>query len=149
MSDLYAQPVKTDSVDTEPILLGMMDKDSIAKLSWYVENYELLEIPKEVLDAIHKSGEGVEVEVYFGSWCDDSQIWVPPFMLIMDQAELSDVRLVGVPRSLEGRDSIAPGKNIEKVPTFVFIKNDVEIGRIIEQPELDLETEIIEILSNK
>ena len=46
------------------------------------------------------------------------------------------------------RETYAPGKNILKVPTFVFKREGVEIGRIIESPTENLGDDIIKILVN-
>ena len=39
------------------------------------------------------------------------------------------------------------GLNIEKVPTFIFYKNGIEIGRIIESPEKSIEKDFLKILN--
>jgi hypothetical protein len=36
---------------------------------------------------------------------------------------------------------------IEFVPTFIFFKNDVEIGRIVEAPTESLEIDMVKILT--
>ena len=36
--------------------------------------------------------------------------------------------------------------NIELVPTFIFYKNENEIGRIIETPEISIESDMLKIL---
>jgi len=37
--------------------------------------------------------------------------------------------------------------NIESVPTFIFLKNKVESGRIIETPHTSLEQDMLNILT--
>jgi len=37
--------------------------------------------------------------------------------------------------------------NIERVPTFIFLKNKVEAGRIIETPVTSLEQDMLNILT--
>jgi hypothetical protein len=36
--------------------------------------------------------------------------------------------------------------NIERVPTFIFLKNNIELGRIIEYPLASLQQDMINIL---
>jgi hypothetical protein len=38
--------------------------------------------------------------------------------------------------------------NIQLVPTFIFYKNNNEVGRIIENPRTSLEQDIVNILSS-
>jgi thioredoxin-related protein len=46
-------------------------------------------------------------------------------------------------------DSQDRGKKfqIKKTPTFVFLRNQKEIGRIVEMPEISLEADLLKILA--
>jgi hypothetical protein len=39
------------------------------------------------------------------------------------------------------------GLGIQRVPTFIFYKNNIEAGRIIENPATSLEQDIVNILT--
>jgi hypothetical protein len=39
--------------------------------------------------------------------------------------------------------------DIQRVPTFIFYKNNIEAGRIIENPETSLEQDMVKILTGK
>jgi hypothetical protein len=45
-------------------------------------------------------------------------------------------------------DSQDRGKKfkIKKTPTFIILRNQVEIGRIVERPEISLEADLLKIL---
>ena len=45
-----------------------------------------------------------------------------------------------------GGDVDISGLKIEKIPTFIFFKDDKEIGRIVESPEVNIETDLLKIL---
>ncbi len=41
------------------------------------------------------------------------------------------------------------GLGIERVPTFIFYKNNIEAGRIIENPVTSLEQDMVNILTKE
>ena len=86
-----------------------------------------------------------------GSWCSDSRQWVPDFFKIMDFIHYpsDSVKIICVNRKLQGRKDEADSLNIEKVPTFIFYRNNKELGRIIEEPKVSLEKDMIGILKNE
>jgi hypothetical protein len=146
---LRAQEVIFDSIKQVNILVGKMDKSSISDSAWYGENYSIDYPSPDKIELIEKYAKGVSVEVYFGSWCSDSYTWVPAFLNIADNSAFGKaVTIVGLPKSIPKRETYAPGKNILKVPTFVFKRDGVEIGRIIESPTENLGDDIIKILVN-
>jgi len=81
---------------------------------------------------------------FLGSWCDDAKREVPRFLKLMQILNIdpSHLTLIGV-----DRDHRSPGKeeqkyNVEKVPTFIFLKNAKEVGRIVEAPLASIEKDI-------
>ena len=144
-----AQEIIFDSIEQVNILVGKMDKAAISDSAWYVENYSIDYPAPDKIELIKKYSKGVSVEVYFGSWCSDSYTWVPAFLNIADNTSFKkDVTIVGLPKAIPKRSAYALGKNILKVPTFVFIREGKEIGRIIESPTETLSVDIIKILVN-
>jgi hypothetical protein len=37
---------------------------------------------------------------------------------------------------------------VKKTPTFILLRNNKEIGRIVEKPDISLETDLLKILSS-
>ncbi|PCH91400.1 MAG: hypothetical protein COB85_09110 [Bacteroidetes bacterium] len=139
-----------DSLEQVNILVGNMDKSSISDSSWYLENYSIDYPSTEKVKMIEKYSNSASVEVYFGSWCSDSYTWVPAFLKIAENTSLGkELSIIGLPKDLAKREAYATGKNILKVPTFVFMRNGVEIGRIIESPIENLSDDIIKILVSR
>jgi hypothetical protein len=54
--------------------------------------------------------------------------------------------LIFVDRTKNGLAGETKGLNIERVPTFIVYKNNLEIGRIIETPEETLEKDLSKIV---
>ena len=108
----------------------MPDLDSITKL-------QALDVP-------------VQIEVFLGTWCPDSIEHVSSFFKILDMTDnpLLMVTYTGLPRDKEAREVYIQGKNIKKIPTFIFYLNNQEIGRIIEHPNKTIEKDMADILAN-
>lgn len=91
---------------------------------------------------------GVKITVVLGTWCHDSQVQVPRFFKILTKARyLKDnvkVLCVNMDKKIPGRN--ISELNIKRVPTFIFYKDEKEIGRIIESPKQSLEEDMLSIL---
>jgi len=94
---------------------------------------------------------GLRITVVLGTWCPDSRREVPRFMKIVDLWGFpkQKIHMIGV-----DLDKVAPLGNfslldIQRVPTFIFYKNNIEAGRIIETPVTSLEQDMVKILKEK
>ena len=93
----------------------------------------------------------ISVEIFLGTWCEDSEREVPAFYKIIDLADIIDnmkINVWAVDRKKTLSNSLAKKRNIEYVPTFIFFESGKEIGRIIEMPESLLEEDILNILKS-
>ncbi|MGC8653938.1 MAG: thioredoxin family protein [Candidatus Kryptoniota bacterium] len=136
-----------DSITGQNILIGRVTRKDFSDSSWYVENYSLYNPTESLVRQIDSLFDGDSVTIYFGSWCSDSQMWVPMFLHIVDKTALKGhVSFVALPRSRGWRRQLTDGLEIEKVPTFIFYQKGKEIGRIEEEPRGDLGSDVIEIL---
>jgi len=138
-----------DSITGQRILIGKVARRDFSDSSWYKENYSLYNPTDSLVSEINSLFDGDSVVIYFGSWCSDSQMWVPMFLHIVDKTALKNhVSFVALPRSKGWRRQLTDGLEIEKVPTFVFYRGGKEIGRIEEEPKGDLGSNIAEILKS-
>jgi hypothetical protein len=117
---------------------------------WYLKGYDAYQPNNESLDKLLKiSKDNLKIKIILGTWCPDSRREVPKFMRILDlwKFPMSEVQLIGVDNSkvapIENYESL----NIERVPTFIFFKNNIEEGRIIENPVTSLEQDMVNILN--
>ncbi|MBN2666007.1 MAG: thioredoxin family protein [Bacteroidales bacterium] len=94
-------------------------------------------------------GDDLSILIVLGTWCPDSRREVPRFMKIVEEAGFPVERIVFVGVDITklapvgGYDTL----NIERVPTFIFLRNKVEAGRIIETPVTSLEQDMQSILT--
>lgn len=93
----------------------------------------------------------LKVVVVLGSWCGDSKEQVPRFYKINDLLvpKFNEIEVIGVDRLKKAGSLDISELKIEKVPTFIFYRNNVEIGRIVETPQNSIEKDILQIISPK
>ena len=118
---------------------------------WFSANYNRYKPNMETLRLIKKSDlEGITVKLLMGTWCGDSKRNVPVFYKIMDSMELSEDKLKvwALDRRKQGPDNEQIQYGVRRVPTIIFYRDDVEIGRFIERlkPGQRMEDVIAEIL---
>jgi len=134
-------------------LLGYINPSQFSQpphSEWYLKGYDEYQPNQEVavkLTMINK--ENLSIKIVMGTWCPDSRREVPRFMKILDQWEFppQKVTFIGVDNTkiapIGGYDELG----IERVPTFIFLENKVEAGRIIENPVTSLEQDMLNILT--
>ena len=93
----------------------------------------------------------IKLTIVLGTWCGDSKEQVPRFYSIYDKmtTKFADITLIGVDRLRKAGDLDISDLKIEKVPTFIFYRDGVEIGRITETPMKTIENDMMRILSTK
>ncbi len=143
--------VTVDSSSKEPMLLGNCNREAFkdTSFSWWFNSENLFyKVDSVSAEKIKNDMNDVKVTIVMGSWCSDSRRWVPDFFKIMDfiQYPSDSVNIICVDRKLHGRESEVDSLNIKKVPTFIFYRNNKELGRIIEEPKVSLEKDMIDIL---
>lgn len=117
---------------------------------WYLKGFESYNPVREVIEKLKAiNQDDLTIKIVMGTWCPDSRREVPRFMKVLEQWGLptEKVTFIGVDIS-----KIAPvggyeELGIERVPTFIIMKNKIETGRIIENPVTSLEQDMLNILT--
>jgi thiol-disulfide isomerase/thioredoxin len=111
--------------------------------------YDTVRIGEDYVDMIARADSGVDVIVFFGTWCPDSRREVPRFLKVADMAHMltDHIKLYGLDRSKKSADGLTDQYGVERVPTFIFLKGGDEIGRITEFPETTIEGDMLSILA--
>jgi thiol-disulfide isomerase/thioredoxin len=101
----------------------------------------------EQIGEISKSSN-IKYLIFSGSWCGDSKTEVPKLFKLFENARKNSeqIELMGVDREKREPSGIAEQFLIEKVPTLVILKNNSELGRIVEFPTTSWEEDIFKIL---
>ena len=110
----------------------------------YSPNVDKLKACKEEMLA------GVTVKLLMATWCGDSKRNVPAFFKVMDQLNFSEDRIEAWALNLrkQGPNNEQQRFGVTRVPTIIFYRDDVEIGRFVERPKPGetLEDKILDIL---
>ncbi|MEL7119510.1 MAG: tetratricopeptide repeat protein [Bacteroidota bacterium] len=132
-----------------PFSISDLSKDSLFA-KWYTESYNEFELSRKNNDWISELKE-TQVDIYMGTWCGDSKEWVPKFVKLWDELGLSRSQLNfialydGEERYKQGPNGEEKGKNIHRVPTFIFKRQNEEYARIVESPRNSLEVDVAQI----
>jgi hypothetical protein len=133
-------------------LLGYVNKVMLERepyASWYFKGYDEYSFNSDAVNKLTDiSKEGLTIKIVMGTWCPDSRREVPRFMRILDlwHFPLINVTFIGVDNAKLSPVGEYEGLNIQRVPTFIIFKNNIEAGRIIENPTTSLEQDIVNIL---
>lgn len=153
---LYSQDKNkliTDERSGKPMLLGICDRAALLDSNfawWYESEYLNYECNISAVDSIKQKLDGLSVLIVMGTWCSDSRREVPRFLRILDELNFSNELLTinYVDRKKESPEGDFSSLDIKFVPTFIFYKGGKEIGRIIETPQITLESDFKNILYN-
>ncbi|NQT76667.1 MAG: thioredoxin family protein [Bacteroidetes bacterium] len=151
---LHAQDVNKKIIDDrfdKEILIGYCDRAGLQEGEFgesYSFEYEDYEPARKLIKKIGRNAVDYNIVIVLATWCGDSEEQIPRFYRILDDAGLSDemLQLVCVDGQKAGGDVPVQEYEIERVPTFIFFRDGIEIGRITETPEKTLEKDMWRII---
>lgn len=150
------QEVKLENA--QPYMVGQIDVKGLSSNSyetWYTSTHSAYEVDTNSITSIKNELAKHNILVFMGTWCGDSKREVPRFIKILEAANfpMDNLKLVAVDRRKEHYKKSPTGEEwglrIERVPTFIFLKNGKEANRIIESPISSLEKDIGAIVTGK
>ena len=147
----YADTTTSGHEKPHEHLIGAIDKFTLLETShrnWYKKNYANYSPDESSVKALATSLKDIQVKAFMGTWCHDSQREVPRFYKILESSnfDLNNLSLVSLNQNKITPSGLEKGLNIERTPTFIFFKDGVEIGRIVETPRDTLEKDMLKIL---
>jgi thiol-disulfide isomerase/thioredoxin len=146
-------PKAIDWHDQTTFLLGYFNPERLTHYpysTWYISGFDDYELKTEAINKLLEiSKEDLAIKVVMGTWCPDSRREVPRFMRVLDiwQFPVDKVTFIGVDEAKRSPVGEYVSLDIQRVPTFIIYKNNIETGRIIENPTTSLEQDIVNILS--
>jgi thiol-disulfide isomerase/thioredoxin len=117
---------------------------------WYMKGKDDYQPNTEALNKLLDiSKDQLTIKIVMGTWCPDSRREVPRFMRVMDiwQFPYAKITFIGVDNAKLSPVGEYDKLGIQRVPTFIIYKNNIEAGRIIENPLTSLEQDIVNILT--
>ena len=136
----------------EDIICGYCNQEGLASgqfNSWFEPEYKSYVVDDSTLLTINTDLLlSCNIVVVLGTWCSDSQREIPRLLKILDfiQFPRENLKLICVDRSKNAEGTEVENLDIQLVPTIIFYNGGTELGRIIEAPEVSLESDIAKIL---
>ncbi|TAL59655.1 MAG: thioredoxin [Bacteroidetes bacterium] len=147
------EPTGTDYSDQTTWVLGYFNLDRLKREPhsvWFTKGYDEYQFKTDVLNKLLEiNKDDIVIKIVMGTWCPDSRREVPRFMKVLDmwQFPLAKVTFIGVDNAKMSPVGEYNKLDIQRVPTFIIYKNNIEKGRIIENPATSLEQDMVNILT--
>ena len=146
-------PKAIDWHDQTTFLLGYFNPERLTHnpySTWYISGFDDYQLKTEAINKLLEiSKEDLAIKVVMGTWCPDSRREVPRFMRVLDiwHFPVDKVTFIGVDEAKRSPVGEYVSLDIQRVPTFIIYKNNIETGRIIENPTTSLEQDMVNILT--
>jgi len=139
-------------INHQSILIGKCSLQGLINFPKFKAHYEVEYAnynPEEgVINSLQLRLKDFKFTIVLGTWCGDSLREVPRLLKILALLKIpeNDINIIAVDQSKSiPQDSIEQFEII-KVPTFLFYKNDQELGRIVERPIETLEKDMLYLI---
>ena len=135
-----------------PLLRGQItfaDLLDESTCSWLSAGASLYKADTKALEGIQGLGGPYRYVVFAGTWCEDTQILLPQFYAVMQQAGIpvSAVTLFGMNRAKKALNDEEQVFEITRVPTIIVLEQNREIGRITETVTTSVEQDIFDMMA--
>lgn len=135
-----------------PLLLGEQTFNNLfdnKQYPWFKEGYIHYNYNLDVINQLKKhTNETIHFVVFGGTWCEDTQQLLPRFYKVVLDAGFNerDIYLYMLDKKKTCPTKNEEGLNITHLPTFIVYRNGIEIGRIIESVQKNIETDLLNII---
>lgn len=131
------------------ILYGKINRDGLKIApfnTWYEKQYHAYHAGPTYIEELKEySGNISEVVIIMAAWCPDTRRELPRILRILDDMGMpeSKIKMYAVDREKKNDVKGFESYKFTRVPTVIFYDGEKEIGRIIEQPEMTLEEDMV------
>jgi thiol-disulfide isomerase/thioredoxin len=143
----------TKDKDGSKMLVGTAARTSLndPAFAWFKKGYDAYKPTAAALKVIKPQAAAIRIEVFGGTWCDDTHELLPKFYKVVDEAKIADsqITLHLVNRDKKTKDGTSDKYKIVNVPTYIIIKDGEEIGRIVESVKTSIEADLAAILTDE
>ena len=145
--------LETESVaqSVKKILNGPLNKEGLQQMpykGWFNTNYKTYLVDVATLKQIKKRKlKDVRILAFMGTWCHDSNREIPRLIRIVEELGIADqLELYGLDVNKTSKAGREKDYNIRKTPTIIFYLDGKEVKRVLEEPEISFEHELLEIV---
>lgn len=145
--------VSTDAENNTKVLKGIISRNDIQNdtaFKWFNDNMKYGQADGVAVAAFKKHAQDIQLVVFGGTWCEDSQNLLPVFYRLVDKSGFPDssITLIGLDRPKTTLYNLHKVFNVTKAPTFIVMHQGKEIGRVEEYGKLgQVDKELGEIVA--
>ncbi len=144
---IYNEKTQTD------ILIGECNRKVFNKTpfnEWFNPKYKAYIPNSSIIQELKVSDNLTNTDIFIvmGTWCSDSRRELPRFYKIIDEIGFpeSNITLIAVDTHKKSNDTKLNEIKFTRIPTFIFYRNNIEIGRIVESTNKSLEKDMLDII---
>lgn len=121
----------------EKTLKGLISREILqadTSFHWYADNLKFYTPNALALTNLKKQADSVELVIFMGTWCEDSQFIIPKLFSLVNAAGFSEqkITMFGVDRKKTTFAHLSEALNVTLVPSIIVFKHGKEIGRVVE-----------------
>ena len=144
----------TKDKDGSKMLVGISDKNTLMTdkaFGWFKKGYDQYKPDATQVEVISRIAPSLHIDVFAGTWCDDTHDLLPEFYKVMDAAKVTDAQITLhlVNRDKKTKDGSSEKYKITKVPTFIVFIKDRQVGKVVESAKKSIEADIADMLIDK
>lgn len=132
--------------ETEHHVGAISPNQLLTRYQPFQQEYKRYAVADNQTLSLDHAPEGIEIDVYFGTWCHDSQREVPRLIKILEKYDAISVNLIALNYEKNEPTGKAKQAGIQFTPTIIVKRQGKEIGRIVERPVIDLVTDLNELI---
>lgn len=136
-------------VDKEAVLLGQIPyRDILYYFPNWAEAHQNAVADPTIVARFRAIDQPLHIMLFLGTWCSDSWEGVPPFMKVVEEARNPNIRItvIAVDRNMMDPEGMGIRYQVERVPTFVVLRNESELGRLVEIPLKSFAEDLLDLL---
>jgi thioredoxin 1 len=145
---LFSISVHAES--NEDFALGVITEAALLNdFSVFNKNFNEFLISAQEQEMIALWPETLTIDIYFATWCHDSEREVPKLLKLLQVNKHLTAKLIALDFKKEDPQQLAKENNIKYTPTIIIYRDDSkkeELGRIIERPSKSLVEDINQLL---
>src|SRR5450759_2559783 len=146
-------PAAINYNDQATWLLGYFKPDQLTHYpysTWYITGFDDYQLKTDAINKLlYINKDNIAIKFFMGTLCPDSRSEVPRFMRVLNAWQFPEAKVtfIGVDDAKLSPVGEYMKLDILRVPTFIIYKNNIEAGRIIENPATSLEQDMVNILT--
>jgi len=130
------------------VMVGMVSQDKLMTDKNFVLNMTEDTLSAEDLKQVKHWPDDLHIDIYFGTWCHDSQREVPKMLNILKANNAISTQLIALDYDKQDPQGLANINGIKYTPTFIVSIGNKELGRIVERPTQSLVADITGMIAN-